>query len=157
MTLARDRDAPRWRVLVCDDDPDIRDMLEITLAEDFRVATVASGARAVELAVDGTADAMVLDWMMPSMDGIEVLRQLRVDDRTRELPVVMLTARHTGQDEQESLAAGASAFMRKPFDGQALGYLLHALVDERVRTQALALLRDIGVADGTAWGVAPDW
>ena len=153
MTLAEDRHGPRWRVVVCDDDRDIRDMLGITLGSTFEVQATAAGAAAVETALVGGCDAMVLDWMMPGMDGIEVLRALRGDPRTAELPVVMLTARQSGADEQESLAAGASAFMRKPFDGRALTLLLQALLDERLRTQALELLRGIAEVDGTAWGV----
>lgn len=77
---------------------------------------------------DQTPDAVVLDLMMPQMDGFEVLRRLREDERTRDVPVVVLTAKASQDDRDHCYALGADAFMIKPFDPDELTRELDSLM-----------------------------
>jgi diguanylate cyclase (GGDEF)-like protein len=109
------------RVLIADDDEDIRAYLEITLGlADFEVVQARDGIEALELARTASPDVVVLDVMMPRMDGIEALRRLRSDARTSHLPVLLLTARVQRRDTIEGLDAGADDYVTKPFDADEL-------------------------------------
>lgn len=109
------------RVLVADDDEDIRIFLEVTLElHGFEVLLAADGAEALELARLERPDLIVLDVMMPRMDGLEALGKLRDDPRTSHLPVLMLTARAQRQDTITGLDLGADDYVTKPFDQEEL-------------------------------------
>src|SRR4051812_12813392 len=115
------------RILVVDDEPSVRDALERVLRLDgFDVAVAADGMQAVrEMAVTST-DAVVLDVLMPRLDGLEVCRRLRdTGDRT---PVLMLTARDTIGDRVAGLEAGADDYLVKPFALEELLARLRALL-----------------------------
>jgi diguanylate cyclase (GGDEF)-like protein len=114
-------------VLVADDDADIRAFLEITLQlEGFEVHEATDGVEAIEAARRVVPDVILLDVMMPRMDGIEALRVLRADARTSHIPVVLLTARAQREDTLQGLDAGADDYITKPFDGEVLVARLHA-------------------------------
>lgn len=102
------------RVLVIDDDPAVTSLLKRGLSyERFDVETASGGAEGLKLARERYPDLVILDIMMPGMDGLEVLRRLRsVDAR---LPVLMLTARDASADEISGLAHGADDYVTKPF------------------------------------------
>ncbi len=104
------------RILVIDDDPGVRLLCRIAFRVDGdQVLAVASGREGLEiLAADG-ADAVVLDVMLPSISGFEVLRRIREDERMRELPVVLLSVRVGVQDRVEGWKAGADDYITKPF------------------------------------------
>jgi diguanylate cyclase (GGDEF)-like protein len=109
------------RVLIADDDEDIRTYLEVTLAlNGYDVIEAADGVEALERARRGEPDIVLLDVMMPKMDGLEVLRRLREDARTAHLPIVLLTARGQASDTVEGLDAGADGYLTKPFDAEVL-------------------------------------
>ncbi len=109
------------RLLVADDDEDIRAYLEITLSlAGYDVVLARDGVEAMELALASPPDLVVLDIMMPRMDGLEVLRRLREDVRTSHLPVLLVTARVQREDTLEGLAAGADDYVTKPFDPDVL-------------------------------------
>jgi diguanylate cyclase (GGDEF)-like protein len=109
------------RILIADDDEDIRAYLEVTLAlEGYEVLEAVDGVEALEEARSGAPDLVLLDVMMPRMDGLEVLRRLREDARTAHLPVVLLTARSQASDTVEGLDAGADSYLTKPFDADVL-------------------------------------
>lgn len=104
------------RVLVVDDDDLTLEILGTILdLEDFEVQTVRDGAGALAAIADAPPDVVVLDVMMPDIDGLEVCRRIRADERTRDLPIVLLTARDQAEDRREGLAAGADAYVTKPF------------------------------------------
>jgi DNA-binding response OmpR family regulator len=118
-------DAPRWsgavsgRILVVDDDRDIRDLVAIKLeSAGHEIVTREDGSQALEAAVEGGWDVIVLDVMMPGMSGIDVLRALR--DRGDETPVILLTARGQEKDIEAGFAAGADQYVTKPFSPRAL-------------------------------------
>lgn len=113
------------RVLVCDDDPSVRSLLEVTLGFDHDVVMVTNGQEALDhLAGDGDVDVLLLDVMMPVKDGLATLAELRADPATAELPVIMLTAKAQDIDAQAGMAAGADEYMTKPFDPLELEQLI---------------------------------
>jgi diguanylate cyclase (GGDEF)-like protein len=117
------------RVLVADDEEDIRAFLEITLGlAGFEVLQARDGVEALELARAEVPDIVVLDVMMPRMDGLETLRRLREDARTEHLPVLLLTARALKQHAVEGLDAGADDYLSKPFDADELLARIRAAV-----------------------------
>ncbi|HZA39122.1 MAG TPA: response regulator [Actinomycetota bacterium] len=104
-------------VLVADDDEDIVRFVEVNLRlEGFRVATASDGEEALRAAYDLAPDLVLLDVMMPEMDGFEVCQRLRSDARTRHISVIMLTAKSLSADKVVGLTAGADDYMIKPFD-----------------------------------------
>jgi DNA-binding response OmpR family regulator len=104
------------KILVVDDEADILHFLELVLRErGYDVLTAASGRQAVELARDARPDLVLLDIMMPQMDGWEVLKLLRVDDTTAAIPVAMVSARTDPKDRVQGLQEGAADYICKPF------------------------------------------
>jgi DNA-binding response OmpR family regulator len=113
------------RVLVIDDDPDVRTLCKINLRYDgYEVIEAAGGAEGLELISSDHPDAVLLDVMMPNVDGIEVLRQLRANEATAGVPVVILSARVSIEDQIEGIAAGADDYLTKPFSPRDLGVAL---------------------------------
>ncbi len=106
------------RVLVVDDDRVIQQLLEVNLElEGYEVvATAADGKEALEKIAELKPDLVILDIMMPKMDGLEVCRRLRADPDLSEIPVILLSARAQDMDIREGLEIGASAYLTKPFD-----------------------------------------
>jgi DNA-binding response OmpR family regulator len=104
-------------LLVVDDDAFIARLLEIELsAAGYDVRTAGSGDRALELAYERCPDLILADVMMPNMDGFELTRQLRMDERTAGTRVILLTARGLSADRLEGFAVGADDYVIKPFD-----------------------------------------
>src|SRR5689334_10847565 len=96
------------RILVCDDDPLLVDLLDYRLtSKGYDVVIARDGGEALELARENTPDAIVLDAMMPVIDGYEVLRRVREDPALADVPVVMLTARKQERDIVGALELGA--------------------------------------------------
>ncbi len=125
------------RVLVADDDDDIRAYLDVTLGlAGFEVILARDGVEALELAREHTPDAVLLDVMMPRLDGFEALRRLREDARTSHLPVLMLTARVQRDDLIDGLDAGADDYVTKPFDSDILLARLRAMLRRADRERA---------------------
>ena len=109
--------APPFRALVIDDDRDLLSLIRRTLefTAGWEVRTAPSGAAGLELAREAPADVVVVDLMMPEMDGYEVCRRLKADPATAQLPIVFLTARRD-LDEARIAGAGAAGVVFKPFD-----------------------------------------
>ena len=112
---------PVRRVVVADDEPDIADLLTMCLEmAGYEVCTAYDGEAARELVLQTLPDLVILDWMMPKMTGIEVLGSLRVRPQTREIPIVMLSAKASDTDVWSGWEAGANYYMTKPFDFDGL-------------------------------------
>ena len=104
-------------ILVVDDDPVIQKLLAVNFEmEGYRVVTAGDGEEALAQVALEHPDAVVLDVMMPKIDGIEVVRRMRADVGTAAIPVLLLSARAQAKDIAEGLDAGADAYMTKPFD-----------------------------------------
>lgn len=109
------------RVLVVDDDPAIRRILSQTLElEDYEVTGAADGEEALEMISGEMPDVVILDVMMPRMHGFDVLRQIRHNPETRDLPVILLTAKSSAEDTWEGWREGVDYYMTKPFDVEEL-------------------------------------
>ena len=127
------------RVLIVEDEPDIRDLLAFHLERDgFHVTKARSGGDALRHIQSGLPDLVLLDLMLPEVDGLEVCRRIRQDPRTTALPIVMLTAKGEEVDRILGLELGADDYIVKPFSPKE--------VVARVR----AVLRRSRVLSGTA-------
>ena len=104
------------RVLIVEDEPDIRDLLAFHLERDgYQVTKSKTGADALRQLKSGLPDLVLLDLMLPEVDGLEVCRRLRQDPRTASLPIVMLTAKGEEVDRILGLELGADDYIVKPF------------------------------------------
>ena len=103
-------------ILIADDDEDLRLLVQVTLENPtYRILTAADGSKALNAAQQYRPDLLILDWMMPGLNGCEVIAQLRQNPETVTIPVVMLTAKD-GLEPQEQLASLALAgYLVKPF------------------------------------------
>jgi CheY-like chemotaxis protein len=111
----------RRLVLIADDDEDILALVRATIERSgHEVMAVADGAAALSAVAERRPDLAVLDIAMPELDGLEVLRRLRADDETKDLPVILLTAQAQAADVERGFATGASAYVRKPFSPRDL-------------------------------------
>ena len=106
------------RILVADDEADVRLLLELVLGmqPDVSLAIVSSGREAIDRAVAERYDLIVLDGLMPDLDGAATCRLLKSDPRTADVPVVFLTALTSDAARAELRDAGAAGFVSKPFD-----------------------------------------
>lgn len=103
-------------ILIVDDEEDVLDLLQLVFeTSGFAVRRAATGKSAVSIAYEEPPDVVLLDVMMPEMDGWQVLRTLKADERTRHVPVVMLSARAERRDKMIGLQEGAEGYIAKPF------------------------------------------
>ncbi len=118
------------RLLCADDEPDLRTILELALSLDPRIEAeiVPSGEALLARARQGGVDAILLDAMMPGLDGYETCRRLKADAATAHLPVVFLTARVAAGEQEAARAVGAVASLPKPFDPLTLASDLFAVL-----------------------------
>lgn len=110
------------RILLVDDDDDIRQVagMSLELVGGWAVSTASSGAQALELAAAEQPDAIILDVMMPDLDGPQTFRRLQADDTTRSIPVVLLTAKVQAADRARFDELGVCGVLTKPFDPMKL-------------------------------------
>ena len=118
------------QVLYVDDEPDIREIAALALGLDpeFTVTSCASGMDALQVAADDVPDVILLDVMMPVMDGPTTLQRLQHDPRTASVPVIFITARTQPQDVATFTALGAIGTIAKPFDPMQLAQQVRALL-----------------------------
>ncbi|MFZ4783472.1 MAG: response regulator transcription factor [Armatimonadaceae bacterium] len=117
------------RILVADDEPALLRLLEFVLGRrGFIIQGVTNGNAAIEVLKAESPDLVILDVMMPGLDGYEVLTFIRETPRLEGLPVVMLTARAQLDDIQRGLTLGADAYLAKPFDPEELLSVVESLL-----------------------------
>ena len=134
----------RGTILVVDDDPDIRRFVEMNLRlEGYRVLTAADGAMALAMVATEIPDLVLLDVMMPGLDGIEVTRRLRADSRTATTPIVMLTAKSMTADRVLGLTAGADDYIIKPFDTLELVARVRSTLRRNAEARAVSPLTSL--------------
>jgi CheY-like chemotaxis protein len=114
---------PRKRILLIDDEDDIREVATLTLELtcDWEITAAGSGLDGIALARAHHPDAILLDVMMPDLDGPSTLAALRSDDATRDIPVIFLTAKVQSSDRQRFHQLGVRGIIAKPFDPIVLG------------------------------------
>ncbi|MBD3610541.1 MAG: phosphate regulon transcriptional regulator PhoB [Gammaproteobacteria bacterium] len=117
------------RVLIVDDEAPIREMLSQSMKrEGFSVLIAKDGQSAKEQVVDQRPDIILLDWMLPDISGIELARQWKREEATRELPIIMLTARIDEDDKIRGLDSGADDYVTKPFSPRELTARIQAVL-----------------------------
>lgn len=117
------------RVLIVDDDPEIMDWLSIDLQmSGFQIDSASDGLSGLQKAQNGKYDIIILDVMMPNMDGFEVCKNLRKSAKTKDIPIILLTAKGTIEDKITGFGAGADDYLVKPFDIQELLVRMRALL-----------------------------
>jgi DNA-binding response OmpR family regulator len=119
-------------VLVADDDEDIRDLVAFRLDRaGYEVLRAGDGQQALDLAREHHPDLAVLDVMMPKLTGYDVTRELRANQETSRIPVILLTARVQEADVARGFEAGADDYVKKPFSPQELKARVQAVLGRR--------------------------
>ena len=125
----------RGRVLIVDDFEDARDLYaEFLRLQGYEVTGAADGPAALNLALPAEYDVIVLDLALPRMDGLEVLRQLRADPRTRRTPIIILSASVGQEPREDALAAGADLFLEKPCLPDELEHAIQSVLPSGTRS-----------------------
>lgn len=132
------------RVLVVEDEPAIAELIALNLRHHGFEVAVAADAGVAQAQVDRVLpDLVILDWMLPGTSGVQLARRWRADPRTREVPVIMLTARASEADKIAGLDAGADDYLTKPFSPAELQARIRAVLRRRVPS-ALDLVVEVG-------------
>ncbi|MGH7978357.1 MAG: ATP-binding protein, partial [Limisphaerales bacterium] len=124
--------------LVADDEPDMQHFLKTELQQDYDVIEAADGVQALEKAELFLPDVILLDMMMPQMDGLDVCKELRAREATAGIPVILLTARADEETKYDALQMGANDFLAKPFSATELHARIKNLVDSHSYQRKLA-------------------
>ncbi|MGN6185526.1 MAG: ATP-binding protein, partial [Thermoanaerobaculia bacterium] len=144
------------RILLADDNADMREYVARLLRASYAVETVHDGEEALEAARRDPPSLVLADVMMPRMDGFALLHALRADAQTREIPVILLSARAGEESKVEGLEAGADDYLTKPFSAAELLARVDAHVRLRkIRDDAHAALRESEAKFATAFGHSP--
>lgn len=131
-TCVLERPMAKPTILVVDDEEDIRELVELNLRrEGYNVLTCETGEQALAQATRNGPDLVVLDLMLPGMDGLDVCKRLKGDPATRKMPVVMLTAKGEEADIVAGLELGADDYVTKPFSGKVLVARVRRLLRKR--------------------------
>jgi DNA-binding response OmpR family regulator len=119
-------------ILIADDEDGIRALIETTLeAPECRVLQAADGAAALATARHERPDLIILDWMMPKLNGLEVAERLRADAITAAIPIILLTGLNDESHKRRGAAVGAFAYLVKPFSPLQLLELVHQVLSQR--------------------------
>jgi CheY-like chemotaxis protein len=118
-------------ILVVEDSEDVRGHLLDHLEDQFRLQEAVDGEEGLKLATETIPDLVITDLMMPKMDGVELCKRLKSDERTSHIPVIMLTAKATVESRIEGIETGADAYMTKPFHMQELQTRMKSLIEQR--------------------------
>jgi two-component system phosphate regulon response regulator PhoB len=149
------------RILIVDDEPAIRDMVAFALRKaEYEPLHAADAREASAAIVEQVPDLILLDWMLPGMSGLELARRLRKEGLTREVPIIMLTARGEENDRVNGLDAGVDDYVVKPFSARELLARIKAVMrrsrgDEEDGSVSLGGLRIDGAAHRVFAGESP--
>jgi len=125
----------RISVLVIEDEANNRKALKYNLEKDsFEVYLAADGKAGLAIARKEKLQLILLDWMMPEMDGLEVLAKLKSDTRTEQIPVFMLTGKNMMDNLSQAFNAGAVDYITKPFDPEQLGQRIAGMLEVLVKS-----------------------
>ena len=133
------------KLLIIEDEPDLRELLSFTLSrEGYDVMEAETAETALQMLDSTLPDLAIVDWMLPGMDGIELVKRLRRDDVTEDLPIIMLTARGEEPDKLKSFDVGIDDYITKPFSPRELLARIKALL-KRSGTPDNNLLESNGI------------
>lgn len=121
------------RILVVDDDPNSRKIIELMLvSQGYSLLFAENGREALDKAIAETPDLILMDVLMPIMNGHEATRRLKADPRTQATPVIALTALAFASDRQEALAVGCDAYLSKPFTRRELLEIIRGILPSEI-------------------------
>ena len=124
-------------ILVVEDEEDIQELITYNLKkENYQVYAVSSGERAIKYAQEKLPDLIILDLMLPGIDGFEVCKRLKNNDGSRAIPIVMLTAKGEEADIVTGLELGADDYITKPFSPRILIARIRTILRRETRTEA---------------------
>ena len=158
--------APRARILLADDNADMRSYIKRLLGGYYEVEAVADGRAALAAAREYPPDLVLADIMMPGLDGIELLRELRSGDETRTIPIILLSARAGEESRVEGMEYGADDYLIKPFSARELMARVAAHLDmARIRREAAERIRQgeerlralVTASFDVVYRMSPDW
>jgi two-component system phosphate regulon response regulator PhoB len=124
-------------ILVVEDEPAIRELVVLNLQQaGHRPVVAGSAEQALTLVREALPDMILLDWMLPGMSGVEFARRLKADSHTRNVPIIMLTARSDEQDKITGLEIGADDYITKPFSPREMNARIKAVLRRRAPQMA---------------------
>ncbi len=126
-----DEEQEKATLLVVEDDSDMLRLIYLELMENYQVIMATNGREGLERALETIPDLIVTDLMMPLMDGIELCKQLKTNTRTSHVPVIMLTAKTSVENQIEGLETGADDYVTKPFNMRLLEIRIRNLLESR--------------------------
>lgn len=124
-----------YKVMVIDDDDDVRNLIETQLGKYFTVSTASNGAEGLEKLIEEQPDIVVCDVMMPEMDGLEFTKRLKANFNISHIPVILLTAYSSEEHQLKGIQAGADSYITKPFSMKYLLARIVKLVEQREKLQ----------------------
>jgi CheY-like chemotaxis protein len=122
---------PAATILICDDEPNLRELMRVSLGPDYSFVEAADGIEALEHIERLHPDLVLLDVMMPGTSGLTVIEQLRNDSEIADTPVIVVSAFATENDRLAAFDAGATEFVKKPFDPATLRSLVEDILASR--------------------------
>jgi YesN/AraC family two-component response regulator len=128
-------DEDKYIVLVVEDNADVREFIKDSLGKDFQIEEASNGEMGIRKAEQIIPDLIISDIMMPKMDGNELTRILKNDEKTSHIPIILLTAKSEQESKLEGLETGADAYLTKPFDTKELQIRINNLINIRKKLQ----------------------
>lgn len=124
-------------VLIVDDNADVREYIKINLTDKYKIITANDGLEGLNKAIENIPDIILSDIMMPGIDGVELCKRLKTDERTSHIPVILLTARHSDETRVEGYETGADAYITKPFSTKLVMARITNLLEQRMKLRQL--------------------
>ena len=137
-------------VLIVEDNDDIRMYIDESLHEDYRILQARNGKEGCDMAFLNSPDIIVSDIMMPEMDGIEMTKILKNDMRTSHIPIIILTAKTSTQDQEEGYDSGADSYLMKPFSAHLLNSRIRNIMSGRRRLAEIILQQSVSLGNTAA-------
>jgi signal transduction histidine kinase len=149
-----DAGARAVRIMICDDNPDVLELLSVALAPQYGLLTAQNGKQGLELATRELPDLIVADFMMPEMDGLAMVRELRAQKKTADIPVIMLTSKGQIDDRSQARESGVDVYLTKPFSPRELQAAVRQQLERRGRTVAHLMRAQVEGLESVSAGLA---